>query len=466
MPRPCNANSAANFPRAARRGGKRRAARLPAAGGAIACVLLFAAAAAAQLPPLPEDGRRLPAAPTSTLPDKPDFLPGTKVTAPRLYRVGPGRFYRVPSEVAAIAQDGDTVEIDAGLYERDVAVWRQNRLTLRGVGGRAHLAADGQAAREKGIWVIAGDEVTVEGIEFSGARVYDRNGAGIRFEGRGLTVRDSYFHDNENGILTGHDPESDILVEYSEFARNGHGDGYSHNIYVGKARSFTLRYSYVHHARIGHNVKTRARTNRILYNRIMDETAGNSSYLVDLSNGGTAVLIGNLLHQGRNTDNPAAISYAAEGAHFDAGALFVINNSFVNDRPGGHFLQIRGKPVTIRVHNNIIVGVDKLGARDDQASNNFVGADPGFVDRAGFDFRLAPGSPAIDAGMLLGTAEGTRLAADWMYVHPASGMPRRPNGRVDLGAYEFADSPAARPADNSARSSRSVVTRPPTSPRK
>ncbi|MHA1569332.1 MAG: choice-of-anchor Q domain-containing protein [Alphaproteobacteria bacterium] len=408
----------------------------------------------------------MPAASSATLPDKHDYLPGTKVTKPRLYRVGPGRFYSVPSQVASIAQDGDTVEIDAGLYERDVAIWRQNRLTLRGVGGRAHLASDGQAAQEKGIWVIKGDDVTVERIEFSGARVYDRNGAGIRFEGRGLTVRDSFFHDNENGILTGGDAESDILVEYSEFARNGHGDGYSHNIYVGKVRSFTLRYSYMHHARIGHNVKTRARLNRILYNRIMDEATGNSSYLVDFSNGGTAIMVGNLLHQGRRTDNSSAISYAAEGSSFDTGALFVINNSFVNDRPGGRFLQIRGKPVTVRVHNNIVVGVEKLGVREDQASHNFIGADPGFKNRTGFDYRLRPGSPAIDAGILLGSAAGERLTADRQYIHRARGASRRRAGRVDLGAYEFARSGAAVPAANRSRASRSVAARPPISPRK
>ena len=117
--------------------------------------------------------------------------------------VGPDRLYKRPSEAASSAKDGDTIEIDAGVYSGDVAIWRQHNLIIRGVGGRANIKANGRAAEEKGIWVIKGDKTTVENIEFSGARVPDRNGAGIRQEGSGLTIRNCYFHHNENGILGG-----------------------------------------------------------------------------------------------------------------------------------------------------------------------------------------------------------------------------------------------------------------------
>ena len=99
---------------------------------------------------------------------------------PRTWRVGPDRELRAPSAAAAVARDGDTVLIDAGTYVGDVATWTQDDLTLRGVGGRAHLRAAGESAQGEAIWVIAGDRVTVDLVELSGARVPDGNGAGIR----------------------------------------------------------------------------------------------------------------------------------------------------------------------------------------------------------------------------------------------------------------------------------------------
>src|SRR5688500_2793380 len=207
-----------------------------------------------------------------------------------IHRVGPQHALKVPSAAARVAGDGDIVEIEAGTYPKDVAVWRQNGLIIRGVGGRAHLRADGSHAEGKAIWVIKGADTTIEHIEFSGAKVPDRNGAGIRLEGPGLTVRHCYFHHNENGILGGR-LGSDLLIEHSEFAHNGFGDAQSHNLYVS-ARSFTLRYSYLHHAIVGHNVKSRALRNHIAYNRIMDERDGRSSYAIDLPDGGISAVIG------------------------------------------------------------------------------------------------------------------------------------------------------------------------------
>jgi hypothetical protein len=355
----------------------------------------------------------------------------------RILKVGPGKAYKVPSQAAAAAKDGDVVEIDAGIYNGDVAVWSANRLVLRGVGGRAHLKVAGQNAQGKGTWVLAGNDTVVENIEFSGARVPDENGAGIRVEGSGLTVRNCYFHDNENGILTGNNGTSDIRIEGSEFANNGAGDGRSHNIYVGGVRSFTLQYSYVHHAKIGHNVKSRAQTNYILYNRIMDERTGTASYEIDLPNGGRSYIIGNLIHKGAKADNPDVIAYSAEGATNPWQELYLVNNTLVSEMTDGSFLHIHGRPSAL-VMNNIFAGSGQVLNGTANLSHNLTTQKSVVVDPARFDYHLPAGSPAIDAGVNPGTAQGFDLMPKYQYVHPLGQELRKPIDAPDIGAYEFA----------------------------
>src|SRR5690348_14023082 len=83
---------------------------------------------------------------------------------PQTLHVGPTKNLSRPSMAATVARDGDTIEIMAGTYEEDAAVWTQNNLTLRGVGGLARLAAKGANAEGKGIWVIKGNNTLVENI--------------------------------------------------------------------------------------------------------------------------------------------------------------------------------------------------------------------------------------------------------------------------------------------------------------
>jgi len=360
----------------------------------------------------------------------------------RVLRVGPGQKYSKPSQAAWSARNGDVIEIAAAVYERDAAVWIQNNLTIRGVGGRAHLRANGANAEDKAIWVIKGNSTTIENIEFSGASVGDHNGAGIRQEGTGLTVRNCYFHDNEEGILTGENRASEILIEHSEFARNGYGDGYTHNLYIGEVKRFTLRYSYVHHAVIGHNVKTRARENYILYNRIMDEETGNSSYAIDFSNGGIAYVIGNLLQQGPNTDNYTLVSFGAEGLNNPANELYLVNNTLVNDYPeGGVFVFVKPEAGPVKIVNNLFVGQAKLLEGQGELAYNLVSEGAELRDRARLEYRLKTKSRAIDAGANPGIATGFDLVPRFEYVHPAEKQKRPESGALDLGGYEYQANP-------------------------
>jgi hypothetical protein len=271
--------------------------------------------------------------------------------------VGPGHAYTVPSAAAAVAQPGDVVKIASGDYRGDVAVWTASNLAICGVGERPRLFADGRSAQGKAIWVIRGANVTVENIAFHDATVPDQNGAGIRIEGAGeQVIRRCGFFDNEDGILT--NDGANITIDQSEFARNGYGDGRSHNLYVGRANRLVVTASWFHEARIGHNLKTRSRETRIENSYFMDGPAGTSSYLAEFPEGGVVVLRGNLFQKGPQADNPVAIAYGFEGLPAPANTLEMVHNTIVITRSGGSFLGVAGSTSSVRLTANLLAGTD------------------------------------------------------------------------------------------------------------
>jgi hypothetical protein len=326
-----------------------------------------------------------------------------------------------------------------------VCAWSTDNLTLRGVNShaRAHIDADHKNAQGKGIWVPHGTNTLVENIEFSGAKVRDHNGAGIRADGKNLTVRNCFFHDNEEGILESNIAGSNILIEFTEFARNGYHDGQSHNVYIGHAASLAFRFNYSHDAIVGHLLKTRAAVNYVLYNRLTEED-GTGSYEVDVPNGGTTYVIGNLIQQGPNTQNSTLLTYLEEGiSSLNPGSdLYVVNNSFVNQRvEGGTFVNVSPScPTPALIENNIFFRPGTLTNQSNAVlMTNLAGEDPLFVNPEGFDYHLTVASPAIDAGVVPETVNGFSLRPVYEYVHPACGERRFPVGGIDIGAYEFGD---------------------------
>jgi hypothetical protein len=244
-------------------------------------------------------------------------------------------------------------------YGGPAIAWHYLKLVLVicGVGGRARLFADGANEGGKGIWVVQGSDTTVLNVEFHDAKVPDQNGAGIRQEGRNLTLRNTGFYDNENGILTDDGLDSTITIESSEFARNGFGDGYTHNIYVGKIGRLNVRFSYFHEAKIGHQLKTRARENVIEYSYFMDGPNGTSSYLLNFDNGGRAVVRGNLLQKGPRADNSTLISHYSNIWGADYNSLTLEHNTLVSTYPGGRFIDVNtGAAVTLSA--NLFAGTN------------------------------------------------------------------------------------------------------------
>jgi hypothetical protein len=347
-----------------------------------------------------------------------------EATDPRVIRVGLRRAVFRIADAARIATNGSVIEIDPGDYIGDVAVWTQSDLTIRGVGVRVRLIAGGADAEGKAIWVFRSPRATVENIEFDKARVEDGNGAGIRLESGHLTVRRCRFWSNQNGILTAGEKQTTLEIENSEFGYNGAGDGITHAIYVGPIDMFRLSGSYLHHGNVGHLVKSRAKVNRIEYNRLTDESGGRSSYELEFPNGGLADVVGNIIQQGTSGRNSTMVSFGAEGYRWPRNELRFVHNTVINDqRFGGTFVRVWPGADRAVLLNNLFVGsgriigvagADKAGNADAEWSQ--------LVRPSREDYRLNGLGRERLGGHTLAPVDAA-LEPRAEYVHPAGTQP-------------------------------------------
>lgn len=310
------------------------------------------------------DGRRAAARSLTFVPSCALTLALTSFTASAAtLTVGPGEAIMTIAEAAQLARDGDTVMIMPGEYRGDVAVWQQKRLSIVGVAPRPILIADGKIADDKAIWVIKDGEFDIDNIEFRGARTEDRNGAGIRFEHGSLVVRNSVFSDNQIGLLTANFEDAHLSITDSVFSQAPEQhDSLPHLLYVGRIGSLEITGSRFHGGHIGHLIKSRARQTTLRYNLIYDGAGGKASYEVDLPNGGDALLVGNIIGQSSETDNPVVIAYGAEGDAWPNSRLRLAHNTLLSDNLiGAWFLRVwkenlpEGTEVT--GINNLTVGL-------------------------------------------------------------------------------------------------------------
>lgn len=282
-------------------------------------------------------------------------------TGQRVILVGPDRALKLPSEASKIALLGDRIRIDAGTY-RDCAIWRTPDIRIEGVGGYAHVrdrACDGKA-----IWVFYASPVHISNVRFSGARVRRRNGAGIRWEGHGrLTLRKTWFHNNQIGILSHNRIQSEMNILDSRFEDNGDcPDFCGHGIYAGRNINLSVSNSQFKGHRFGHHIKSRAHFNQIIGNRIMEGPQGSASYAINLPDSGTAIIKNNYIEKGPLSDNvKAMIAIGEEGARRGGRMnpsrfIKIESNIFQNSNPASTtFVWNRGDhPVTFQ--NNTFSG--------------------------------------------------------------------------------------------------------------
>ena len=345
------------------------------------------------------------------------------------------------------AVDGDVIEIAPGDHRGQVGVIGHKKLTLRGIDGpqgRPVLHADGASAEGKAILVVRGEDIRIENLAFRGARVRDRNGAGIRFEKGRLLVLRCLFADNENGLLAGNQPDAELEVRDSEFMQAPVGTPLPHLLYVGRIARFVLQGSRMRGGADGHLVKSRAIESHIRYNELVDGTLGRAAYELEFPNGGLAYVIGNVIGQSETTSNLAMLSYGTEGAddRERVHGLYVSHNTFINDgvKPA-NFVRVvadrlRG-PVDRRLVDNVFAGIGMLSFGWADVSQGNVPLPRALLREPDLRaFGLGPDSWLRGRAVSAGSARGVSLLPTMQFKPPAGTQPLPANLRLSPGAVQ------------------------------
>jgi hypothetical protein len=389
-----------------------------------------------------------------------------------IWPVGASQTYTVPSQVVNLVQDGDTIEIDGGIYLNDASKWTKKNLKIIGLGtftNRTILRFDINIPNGKGIFVFESpgnsDNPHIENIVFEGAQISDNdgaNGAGIRFQAKDITVKDCVFRSCQNGILEGHGSvsNSNVTILNCEFDNNGYQlpndpthSGYEHHIYISaSADTLLVQNCYFHDPRgQANSLKTRAQRNYILYNYIDEGDNGYGSYELNIAQGGLCVIMGNVIVQGTSGANHSIVGYdAATNALQD---FYFVNNTVINKYDGNvRYFNISPSSGinTFQVYNNIFASVST-------ASVSFFGTNTpsvldtvaniistniptlNFVDYSIGDYHLTVNSPAVNQATNPGTTNtGYSLLPTSEYVAFTNNLyPRIIQGTLDIGAYEY-----------------------------
>ena len=242
------------------------------------------------------------------------------IAAARTFNVGPDRPLATPSAAARVAQDGDTILIDPGKYY-DCAVWNRNGLTIAGTAPGVTITDT--TCQGKALFVVTGNDTTIQDLSLARARVPDRNGAGIRLEGQGLSLRDVRFINNEVGLLFGGSGGT-IHIGGCTFESGGvGGDRPTYAVWVAAAKILRIENSRFEGIQ-GGQISTAAVRTELTGNTIGTGTGENPSVAV-MASGGALLLDGNHLAIG-----PAPPRFHAAILAMGGGTPTLRNNTLTN----------------------------------------------------------------------------------------------------------------------------------------
>jgi len=309
--------------------------------------------------------------------------------------------------------------------------------------------------------VTGADDILFDGCEiYNSGRRDPSNAEGIdMMGGDGLVVRNCHIHDTPTCGVYAKGAAKNVLYEGNLVERTGHqalGLGQSSGLKYLRGNKYEC-YNGV--AR--NNVIAECRGGGIMLSSALNsKVCNNTLYEPATKSGGALYLVNCAPTRAANKD-------------------FEIRNNVVYSSSQRWFV-VFGKSATDPAGKNIIdnnlyfhpagKGQVRVMCEDARFAASFYGAfsqyqkwgfgkasiiaDPGFVDAAKKNFRLRPGSPAIDRGFTIDDLKADRDGK------------ARPVGRaIDLGAYEFGESAAAtKPAESKPAATVITVKRPPNEP--
>jgi len=190
---------------------------------------------------------------------------------------------------------------------------------------------------QKGI-ILALASLTVNGLTFQGAHISNAlggNGAGIRdqntFPSAKLIIQNSLFTGNQEGILTGDNPDQVVMVSNSSFVNNGNPNPsfFQHALYANGGTMLSVSNSLFCGQLIGHSVKSRA----------------------------AATITSNTLVQGPNSPNLKIVDYGEEGLTYGSNSLVVSGNNFTSIGTSSATAVYDPNCVPAQLSNNSFTGI-------------------------------------------------------------------------------------------------------------
>jgi len=319
-------------------------------------------------------------------------------------------------EIEGFERDGITADLSSNLTIQNSIIYDSGTNGFAGGGVNTKILQssfiDSHGAH--GAYLRGLTNTLIEDSLFVGSR---NLGIVVHGVADGVTLRGNEFYGNMNGLSfsgsgrpNANEGFKNVLVEDNLIHDNGHGTAEGLGMLLSSLQNAVFRNNVVYDNRmsavafgdgyVGDQQSANVQfQNNLLYGVII---SGSRSQDVSFTN--------NIIMSDSSTD----IALTKFGEFPNSELTLDYNLYFMPNKPGDKVI----------FYNNVLSSVSSLASQFGQEVNG-INADPLFVDRAGHVFKLQPGSPAIDTGIVI-----PGLTDD------AMDAPRPQGSGIDIGPYE------------------------------